>query len=205
MPLVQVPDYAKLPDTLFVEYPPEVATWRGQDPLPGFKHCINEAAIHPLQQKQMDLYIFHDKRWCADSKHMLGWAREVIHSLKASDWMQGMFKKRSLKPEWLVAHAYRWMKDGTYLISGTEIRLPIKNLIALAQRVQSGLEAADVTIDQWGSSSHEDWHEKIKGHVEAKAAKHPMLAEFLQERSHIEVHTMLANHGNAIHHAEYPA
>jgi hypothetical protein len=148
------------------------------------------------------LYLFIDKTWCANLCHMLGWSREIIHSLK-SNWMLGLFMKK-LRPDWLCGHAFQWdEKFGAYKVSSTDKMFSADRLIQLAQETQYMLEDADIHTDQWGATKHDEWLDRITDIVSSKA-NHPIVAELLKNKTPLELHTMLANHGNSIHHQEYP-
>jgi hypothetical protein len=151
------------------------------------------------------IYIFHDKTWFANLQHMLGWSREIIHSLK-STWMQNLFGGgRALRPDWLCGHAFQRVENNiTYRISGREGSIvQVNTLIEWASEAQTALEGADIHTDQWGSKTHEGWKDAIRTNLDNK--NHPLIQEIRKARSDLEVHTMLANHGNATHHPQYPA
>jgi hypothetical protein len=189
VPTIQIPDYARLPETLYGDV---------------FSLAVDSNQIHPAQRNAPGLYLFHDGKWFADARHMLGWSREVIHSLQAKSWVEATFKKNRLYPDWLCGHAFQLQANGKYQVSGDGRQLETGQLIELASQAQVALEAADVKIDQWGAAGHMDWLRVTAHHVQAKADAHPIVAHILGERNHLEVHTLMANWGNQVHHPKYP-
>jgi hypothetical protein len=186
MPLIQIPDYAKLPDQLY-------------DGI--YTHADNSPVVHPIMRKAQDLYLFHDNTWCLNATHLLGLSRELIHSLRSN--MKNSFIGRRLMPNWLNGHSFRLDESGKYGLSGTTQLFETGKLISLAEEACKLLEAADVTIDQWGGTSHDHWHEQIKRHVQAKMDAHPLIRDLGSQRSALEMHTLLANWANEVHHPEY--
>jgi hypothetical protein len=57
MAFIEVPNYEKLPPELFEGY---------------FTLAINSEHLHPAQRNAPGLYLYHDKKWFADCRHMLG-------------------------------------------------------------------------------------------------------------------------------------
>jgi hypothetical protein len=160
--------------------------------------------LQVIKEHKTGIYMFHDKKWFADLRHMLGWSREIIHSLKGN-WMRDIFQSRPLRPDWIHGHAFQRVTDTSYRISGKKENavVAVHILVEWAEFAQDALEKADIHIDQWGSTTHEEWRDAIGKHLDNK--KHPMIQEMRRTKNDIEVHTMLANHGNALHHGEYPA
>jgi hypothetical protein len=187
MPLIQVPDYAKLPDELYGGI---------------YVHADNSPVIHPVMRKAQDLYLFHDKTWCLNCTHLLGLSRELIHSLRTP--MKNSFIGKKLVPNWLIGHSFRFdEKTGRYGLSGASQTYETGKLISWAEEACRLLEAADVTVDQWGAKSHDHWPEAIKGHVQAKADAHPMIRDIASQRAPLELHTLLANWSNELYHPRY--
>src|SRR6202790_4209627 len=121
--------------------------------------------VEVFMGKDVGIYYFQDKTWFGDVPHMLGWAREIIHSLETG----------TIRPNWLNGHAFQLKDNNTYQVSGTATLILVPKLIALAKETQSALEAAGAHTDQWGSSKHEEWLPTIAKHLGEKSAKHPMV------------------------------
>jgi hypothetical protein len=189
MPTIEIPDYPKLPSNLLEGY---------------FSLALNSDAIHPSQRNAPGLYIFHDKTWFADCRHMLGWSREIIHCVKTA-WYSGILTGPAIVPNWLCGHAFRLTPEKyvRYQVSGTDRVLSAKELVTAATLAAKELEAADVHLDQWGCDEHNLWPAFIDRHVQAKVSEHPILEHLSAKHSNRELHILLANWGNQKHHPEY--
>lgn len=130
MPLVEVPIYSALPETLYAG---------------AFKHINN------------DLYMFQYAPWFFDSKHALGWSREIVYLHKYGDnacpcKLVGDAFQKSCK---LGKFEGQWRND--YTIENTTEPVSFDKLYNLAIECINALESADVHLDAWGCKSIDDW------------------------------------------------
>lgn len=127
----------------------------------------------------------------ADCTHILGWSRELIHSLPHS-------------PNWLMGHAFRRQEDGTYQVSGSDQKVREVDLIAWAKEAQSLLAKADVTLGQWNDTSHEDWPEAIKREHDKVIQDHSGKFHRAAIGDDVKFHVLRCNAANEVHCPEYP-
>lgn len=196
MPTIEIPIFDKLPQTLM-----------------GDTFTLNHVT------DQMAYYLFHDKLWMADHRHMLGWAREAKHSLEqlnpaqSPDWIFGhAFRKSLNRPNPNLLGSFKWGQGTTermenlniqpvYELSGeTDVYNKLK-MIFMCDGAIRDLELAGVTIDQWGAHSTPHWLDHLVNHIDAK---HPIAEAALKVLSPLQFHTVKNNHSNSIHHPEYP-
>lgn len=152
--------------------------------------------VNPTGEPRSKLYLFHDKTWFANAEHMLGWSREVVHSLTklvAADW-----------PHWLLGHAVRLQPDNSYQLSSSDQRCTSTWLIDKAKEAQILLAAADVKVDQWGHDNNDTWHEAISKELDIVTTSWE--SKFVRRAvgNDLVYHTMKNNESNGIHHTEYP-
>src|SRR5260221_210394 len=173
-----IPDYAKIPKEIFGGH----FTWIDNSLVPGW------------DGKHTSLYKFHDGTWATDATHMLGFSREIIHTLEHG-------------PNWLVGHAFR-LVGKKYKLSGTDLFFDPAQLIEWAKEAEELLKPADVTVGQWGDKSLDDWPAAITRDIEEcnrrAGGAHPSIEHHRQAVGDVAFHVSKCNHGNSVHHPEYP-
>ena len=171
---------------------PKVTTWIPEyDKLPRELYGGNfTLVVNPSGQQQTDLYLFHDKRWMANSTHIVGWSREVIHTIAHN-------------PDWLVGHAFQRSGD-YYRLSGTDKMISRDQLIEWAKQAQESLSLSDVKVGQWGDESHSDWPDAISREHDIVVRHHSEKFHRVAVGDDVKFHVLRCNESNDIHNPEYP-
>jgi len=141
------------------------------------------------------LYKFHDETWGVDSRHLLGFSREAIHSLeKISD--------PTKLPIWLFGHALNLKPDGSYNLSGSDEIFSKDKVLEYSTEVQDKVQGADLKGDQWGAKSHDEWYAMLEDRI----AKDPLTVMARQVMPDpLEFTTFINNWKNTVYHAGYPS
>lgn len=141
-------------------------------------------------------YKFHDELWMADTRHLLGWSREALHSLDRTEapW----------EPHWVFGHSFEFIAPGRYRLSNSQEEFSKAQLIEIFTKAASDLESAEVSIDQWGHKSHEDWHTNIL-EQSIMSQGHPLFQLAIDQKiiTPIELWNLCKNHCDFLYHPEY--
>ena len=169
------------------------------------KELLDGAFIfhHALSPKAY--YLFWDGQFSADLQHILGWARQAIHSLNEL--------KAGTEANWLFGHGLHLLPQNeklypvpdTYPVyevsGGSNLRFNKPELLQHCGEIASGLEKADIHADQWGAKSTNEWPDIIASrHLSKKNKIHSFM---LKHMSPLELRTFLDNVGNEEHHPVY--
>lgn len=150
-------------------------------------------------------YYFHDRTWWANGAEILGWAREILHTLDIKSWTRTIWADSKL--DWLCGHGFRRRVDTyhPYTLSASRDIFSESHLIELSHIAIDALGEADITRDCWAGSEHRHWFSAIRKHLSEGANADD---DFLQ--SHIERHGILdafirmENRHNRAWHRQYP-
>ena len=191
MPLisVEVPKYDKLPKKLFGD---AFELWLA----PGGEGEVGRGFG----------YYFHDHQWWADGRHMVGFAREILHCLDPGSvsFIQRLTNKPKPRPHWLCGHGFQEYTGDRYRQSGTSFLYPAGHLTAMAGEALALLREADVTYDQWAASEDRQWLHAIEAHIERAHIANPFVAEHVASYGHLSAYIQQTNHANRIWHPAYP-
>jgi hypothetical protein len=149
-------------------------------------------------------YYFLDRTWWCSTEHLVGWSREILHTLKIDSWTHRVWL--GVKPNWLCGHAFEL--EGTaeplYRVSGTTKRLHTSQLIGFAQQALQTLGEADCTYDQWGGTEDRHWLSAIQKHMEERKEQHWALEDHIERHGHLDAFVRDQNHRNKLWHPKYP-
>ena len=144
-------------------------------------------------------YYFHDHQWYAHGRELLGWSREILHTIKLNFWQRG-----NLKPNWLCGHGFQIHDDVAYQLSGTARVFPAKQLRVWAEDAIRAFEEADFFYDSWGGIEERHWLSAIQKHMsEGPHASNELIALHCERYGHLEAFIRHQNWSNRLHHPAY--
>lgn len=149
-------------------------------------------------------YYFQDKTWWCSIEHLIGWSREILHTLKAESLTRHIWVGAKLT--WLCGHAFQldYKAEPLYRVSGTQKRLHSSQLIGFAKSAIELLGEADCTYDQWAGTEDRHLLSAIQKHMEERRGHHWALDDHIERHGHLDAYIRDQNHRNSIHHPRYP-
>jgi hypothetical protein len=149
-------------------------------------------------------YYFQDRTWWCSTEHLLGWSREILHTLKSDSWTRRIWA--GVKLNWLCGVAFQLdgKAEPLYRVSGTQKRVHTADLITFAQNAISLLGEADCTYDQWAGTEDRHFEKAIQKHIEERKGQHWSLADHIERHGYLDTYIRDQNHRNAIWHPSYP-